>query len=257
VLFVNTADTAGSAREALVGRNFELVPALRPDGAIAGVISLAKLRQAPPESRLVDLVQPAATILADVPLTRAVVMMNDAKARQLVVIDEATGSKLVGILSISDLVRAHARVASTGAHTRVTTLAGLAVLRAGELAREAPVIEGAATMQELLLLLGSSPSGAVVVHVKDRAAGVVLLEHVREFLTDEGLQQMLLAADLARPLPVVSAEATLVELVAACAPEDVPAVLISGATEGEPARLVTRPSLGAVLLDWYASEARA
>ena len=257
VLSVSTSDTAGNAREALAGRNFELVPALRPDGVIAGVISLGKLRHAAPETRLAELVLPAATILADVPLTRAVVMMNDAKTRQLVVLDEATGSRLVGILSLSDLVRAHARVASTGAHARVTTLAGLSVVRAGELAREAPVIEGAATMQELLVSLGSSPSGAVVVRIKDRADGVVLLEHVREFLTDEELQQMLLAADLARPLPVVSAEATLAELVAACATEDVPAVLLSGATEGEPARLVTRASLGAVLLDWYASEARA
>lgn len=260
VFSVSTADTAGVVRETLEGRSFELVPALQPDGAIAGVISLRLLRQAPPDTRLSALVQPAATILADVPLTRAVVLMNDAKARQLVVLDEGTGSKMVGILSITDLVRAHARAAGSGAPTKVTTLAGLTQLRASELASETPIVDGGATMQDLLHSLAASASGAVVVRTRDRAAlGVVLLEHVREFLPDEELQQMLLAADLARPLPEVAAESSLAELVATCAPNDVAAVLVSPAPSdpNASARLITRAALGAVLLEGYASEVRS
>lgn len=255
VLSVSASAPAGEARAALEGKSFELIPVLDAAGVLVGVVSLSKLRQAPAETPVSKLTQRAETILADVPLTRAVVRMNDASARQLVVLDEQTAAHVVGILSITDLVRAHARAVEPGQAPRGAGLEGLEGLRAHELARLTPVVPGNATVDEIVGRIGASASGAVVVRTSDEKRGVVLLEHVRDFLGDEQLQRMLVAADLMRPLPLVEPDATLAQLIAACVEADAPALLVTGADADEPA-IVTRHALGIVLLDWYASSAR-
>ena len=75
---------------------------------------------------------------------------------------------------------------------------------------------------------------------------MVLLEHVREFLHDEQLQRMLVAADLSRPAPTVAPEATLAELIHACASHGAEAVVVGSA-------LVTRDALGALLVKRFAA----
>lgn len=254
VVSVGVGDKAGKAREALSGLSFELVPVLHADGGILGAVSLTALRDAPPDTAVSALMSRAETIFADVPLTRAVVRMNDVSARQLLVLDEGTGSRVVGILSITDLIRAHARAASPAhAPPTVVGLAGLNELKARELAKPAPLVDGGARINELLVKLGRSASGAILVRAPGgRATGLLMLEHVREFLSDDPLRTMLVAADLMRPAPFVAAEATLAEVVAACVAADAPAVLVAPDDEGEAPRVITRTALGMVLVDWYA-----
>lgn len=254
VVSLEASASAGAARAALAGKNFEMVPVLRADGTILGTVSLAKLRQAGPDTPIAGLIAPAETILADVPLTRAVVRMNDASARQLMVLDEGTGSKLVGILSITDLVRAHARAAGAGHSQKLDGLAGLTELHARDLAQDTPLISGGDTIDALLATLGTSPNGALVVRSTDgQKTGIVLLEHVREFLGDDQLRRMLVAADLMRAVPTVAHDATLREVVGACVAADAPAVLVAPASADLEPQLITRTALGIVLLDWYAS----
>ncbi|MDP3570618.1 MAG: chloride channel protein [Archangium sp.] len=258
VVSVNAHDTAEQARAALAGRSFELVPVIQASGAIVGAVSLFALRQAPPTALMSALMHEAQTIFADLPLSRAVVRMNDAGARQLLVLDESTGSRLVGMLSLTDLVRAHARAAGTVQSPRAVGLSGLSELRATDLATSSPVVSGSTPLDELVSSLGASPSGAVVVSARDgKTTGVVLLEHVREFLGDEQLQRMLVAEDLMRPLPAVAEDATLAEVIASCVEQDAPALWVRTTTLGAQPQLITRSALGRVLLDWYAREARA
>ena len=49
--------------------------------------------------------------LAEYPLVRATVRMDKAGVRQLAVIDRNDGNKLIGMLTMSDIVRAHAHAA--------------------------------------------------------------------------------------------------------------------------------------------------
>ena len=50
-------------------------------------------------------------MLADYPSVRATVRMDKSGVRQLAVIDRKNGNKLIGILTMSDIVRAHAQAA--------------------------------------------------------------------------------------------------------------------------------------------------
>lgn len=258
VLSVSAGSTVGQALDALGGKNFELVPVLDTGGALVGAVSLAKLRQAPPEAPILPLAGRVETILADVPLTRAVVRMNDASVRQIVVLDEKTASRMVGILSITDLVRAHARAVEPGQAPRGERLVGPGDLRASDLVQAAPVVAGSATVDELVKTMGASPSGAVLVRSGEGTPmGVVLLEHLRDFLADEQLRGMLVAADLTRPVPSVTRDSTLAQLVAACVAVDAPALMVEPLSPGAPPAVITRTALGIVLLDWYAATAPA
>jgi CBS domain-containing protein len=61
-------------------------------------------------------------VFPDQPLVRAVVRMNHTGARQLAVLARGDGRRLVGLLTMSDVVRAHARAAlDTGEIERTVT----------------------------------------------------------------------------------------------------------------------------------------
>ncbi len=260
VVSVKTTGTVGEVRPDFSGRTFEMAPALDADGTFQGAVPLAKLRQAPPDTPLRQLVQRVETILADVPLTRAVVRMNDRSVRALVVLDEKSASRVVGILTITDLVRAHARAAGAGPTPKLERLAldGLGEVLAQDLAKPAPSVAANVPLEELLDRFCDSSSGAIVVRASDgHALGVVLLEHVRDFLGDEQLQRMLVAADLMRPAPQAEANATLSQLVAQCVSSDAPALLIRGSPGAAEEGVVTRSALGSLLVEWYARSSRA
>jgi CBS domain-containing protein len=246
--------TAGEARARLEGQTFELAPVLDRAGALKGAVRLLSLRQAPDGAPMAGLLRPVQTILADVPLDRAVVRMSDAGARPLVVLDGATASRVVGVLSITDLVRAHARVMASRPSPERTSpgspALGLGAIRAGALARPAPRVLPGATLGEVVDRLATSSGGAVVVSGADGVVlGVVTLEEVREFLRDEPLQRVLVAMDLARPAPRAGEDAGVEELVRLSA--NASAVLV-----GSEPQVITRTELGAVVLEWFGRGAR-
>jgi CIC family chloride channel protein len=260
VVTVSPSRTAAEVATSLAGNNFEVVPVLDAEGAVLGAVSLAKLRLALPGAEMGQLLDPVETILSDVPLTRAIVRMNDAAVRQIVVLDAKTASRMVGILTITDLVRAHARSVAVepARKSSIAGLSGLEELRAADLAKAAPLVAGSVTIDELVRSLAASPGGAVLVRSLDgKTTGVVLLEHVRDFLADEQLRTMLIAADLMRPVPSVAAGATLAQLVAVLVEADAPALIITSLSDPAGSNVVTRSALGTVLMEWYAKSARA
>lgn len=95
--------------------DFSTYPIVNDDGAFVGFISEARLRRTAAENgtdQIVrKLVQHNANVEADYQLVRAVVRMEKSGVRHLAVVDRRKGSKLVGMLTMSDVVRAHARAA--------------------------------------------------------------------------------------------------------------------------------------------------
>ena len=261
VLSVAATSTAKQAMDSMSGHSFQVVPVLDGAGHLAGAVPLARLRSAPPETPISRLVQSVATILAGATLTRAVVQMNDAGARHLFVLDDKTASQLIGVLTITDLVRAHAREVNRGQGPKVEASLpseGLGEVRAADLTQLVPAVPAGATVDELVASLAGSPGGVVLVRSPGGAIeGVVLLDHLRDFLQDDQLQRMLLAADLVRTVPTVPGDATLAQLVAQCVASDASALLVEASSEGGAVGVITRAALGAVLLDWYAATARA
>jgi CIC family chloride channel protein len=254
VLSASAGDTAGTLKALLDGRSFELVPVLGA-GTLEGAVSLAALAQATPDTPLRSLVHPVETILSNVPLSQAVVRMNQKTGRQLVVLDAATPSRVVGMLTITDLVRAHASAAGKALPEHAASLAGgLEGAGVKDLAVRAPVVTAAASLDELVAALVGSPGGAVIVKGAEGKQGVVLLEHVREFLQDERMQSMLLAADLVRPAPRVDRDATLAQVLDSFVAARSEALVVEAAEEGGPGEVVTRTAVGELLVKWFANQ---
>lgn len=117
VVCVEQEQSVAHAQLLTAATAFSLIPVVGSGATVLGTVSVAELRRAPADTLLSNLMKPAHKIHSDEPLVRAVVRMNDWSTRQLVVID-AAAAKLVGILSMSDVVRAYAVAASTsGSHT--------------------------------------------------------------------------------------------------------------------------------------------
>jgi predicted transcriptional regulator len=78
---------------------------------------------------------------------------------------------------------------------------------------------------------------------------------MQEFLRDEDLQKILVAADLARPAPILDEGAEFAEFVHEILDsESAAAVVLSH--DARPLGVITRAALGVMLLEWYASQQR-
>jgi chloride channel protein, CIC family len=244
---------APEAAAQLAGKTFELVPVVEPSGRLVGVVSVGAVRAAAADLLVRALVQPAETVLGDTPLTRAIVHMNDRARRQLVVLDETTGTKVVGVLTITDVVRAHAQsVGRTLPTEKRFSVEDMANLRAASLMQPAPQLEASSTLEQLVEALATSPAGAVVI-AGPGAPRVALLEDLREFLREDQLRGLLIAGDVARAVEVVESDVTFDQVVLGLAEK--PAVIVLPGA-GERAQVVTRAALGELLFDWYARAAR-
>jgi CIC family chloride channel protein len=98
--------------------DYSAFPALDSSGRFVGLVSRARLRRTLAEGggdqRVRQLVDDAgrAYVRPEDPLVRAVVRMSQTGTRQLAVLDgEGARGTLVGLLTMSDIVRAHARAA--------------------------------------------------------------------------------------------------------------------------------------------------
>lgn len=95
--------------------NFSTYPVVEDDNTFIGFISEARLRrtaaEGEPDQSVGSIVQSAPRAQPGETLVRAVVRMEKSDARQLGVIDPNDGNRLIGLLTMSDIVRAHARAA--------------------------------------------------------------------------------------------------------------------------------------------------
>lgn len=97
-------------------QTFTLAPVVDVSGEIVSGVSLRELRRKAkldPDSPVTSIGTRVATITADSSLLQAMVQMTELGVRQLCVLDGERGDELVGIVAMSDLVRAHARAVPT------------------------------------------------------------------------------------------------------------------------------------------------
>ncbi len=109
-----TASVSDALRQ-VEHNKFSTYPVVADDGTFIGFVTEVRLRRTAAEGgakrHVKALVQHTAHVQPEHPLVRATVRMEKSGARQLAVIDQNDGNKLVGMLTMSDIVRAHARAA--------------------------------------------------------------------------------------------------------------------------------------------------
>lgn len=255
VVTVRPEQSVAEALSVVGSRTFSRVPVVDAGGAVLGVVPLALLRGAADSAVAVRvLMQAGHTIRGDAPLLRAVVRMNDLGVRQLLVVDTSAASRLVGILAMSDLMRAHARAAPPTVAASVTHGHGpLPDLVARSLMVPLTEVSGSVKVERLVALSRDSAAKAFMIREGERRYAVLLPEHLHEFARDEDLEKMLIAADLARRSPAVPEGAEVGALVEALREEGVEAVVVVDEQSGEPVGVVTKSDLSRAFLDWYAS----
>ncbi|MFN2531405.1 MAG: chloride channel protein [Pyrinomonadaceae bacterium] len=94
---------------------FSTYPVVDDEGSFLGFVTKVRLRRTSAEDgakrRVSTIVQHAAHVEPEHTLVRAVVRMEKSGARQLAVVDRKTRNKLIGLLTMSDVVRAQAHAA--------------------------------------------------------------------------------------------------------------------------------------------------
>lgn len=116
LMTVPAALKVSEALERIGSHNFSTFPVIDGSEAYAGLISEARLRRTVAEGKgdlKVEQLLDAGdgqniVVFPDSPLAVAVVKMNNLKVRQLVVLDGNGSNRIVGILTMTDVVRAHA-----------------------------------------------------------------------------------------------------------------------------------------------------
>ncbi len=252
---VALASTA-TVREAcarIEGHSFSTVPVLDPDERLIGVVATSALRDAAHSGRLDELVaqlaQKAHTISAHDPLLRAVVRLNDLGTRQLMVLD---GTRLVGVLAISDLVRAHARAAPSASDAPGSDHPALATVTADDLRIPCQLVASSTPLATLEGSVQANELRAFVLEGEAPSYHVVLVADLYELARDERMRALLVAADLARPARSVAPSTELTELAELLARDQLEAVVVIDALGGIRG-VVPRSAVADALLKRYPS----
>lgn len=107
--------TVAEALQRISNYNFSTYPVVEVGGLFAGMVSEVRLRRMMAEGKSQQIVGeiagPGDFVFPDQPLVRAVVYMNQSKVRQLAVLERGDDKGLIGLLTMSDIVSAQARVA--------------------------------------------------------------------------------------------------------------------------------------------------
>lgn len=252
VVCVEQERSVAEAKELTAKGPFTLIPVVGRKGTVMGTVSVAALVSAAPKASLSSLMKPAQQIRSDEPLVRAVVRMNDLGTRQLVVVDATAGDKLVGILSMSDVVRAYATAASnSGARTETAGPSSMLELNAEALMLPALVLPKSVGVLELVRQLRASGKLAVVVKDGANEHRVLLPEHLHEFARDEELEKLLVAGDLARRAPSIHVDTDLAALFAIMQAQGTETVVVLSAVD-EPVGVVTKDILARSFFERYA-----
>ncbi|MBD0373888.1 MAG: chloride channel protein, partial [Pyrinomonadaceae bacterium] len=124
--------SAAEAIKHISNHGFSTYPLLEDDGRFKGMISEARLRRTIAEGKGQRLVQQIADkgayIFPDQTLVRAVVHMNRSQVRQLAVLERGEGRRLIGLLTMSDIVSAQARAALAAGELDKTMIPGFSEL---------------------------------------------------------------------------------------------------------------------------------
>lgn len=112
-VFALSAQTTVAAALEKTGRyNFAMFPVVDENLHCVGTITKARLARNIAETdgkRAVrEIVETTRFVYADMSLSRAIIRMNQAKVIKIVVVERDSGSKLLGILTMSDIVRVQA-----------------------------------------------------------------------------------------------------------------------------------------------------
>jgi CIC family chloride channel protein len=112
---IASSATVAEAQALVAQQTFSAFPIVDELARFVGMVSLARLRQASEagQGRLParDLIASKESIPSDEPVLKAVVEMSEAGVRQLAVVHPDDSGRLVGILAMSDVLRAQARAA--------------------------------------------------------------------------------------------------------------------------------------------------
>lgn len=258
VVTVQPTQSIGEVRSLMASRTFACLPIIDAAGVVLGVVPVSQLRSAAvaAEDPVRTLMRPGHVIRSDAPLLRAVVRMNDLGVRQLLVMGAGPAEGLVGILAMSDLVRAHAKATLSGgaAPPSAQALGPKGDLRAGSLMTPVVMVSPATTVSELAREMRSGEGKAAVVRGGGLDLSVVLPEHLVEFHGDEELQRMLIAADVARPARAVPGKDAQLTALARAMEEGAEAAIVLDPETKEPIGVVTRSALALAVLDWYAEQ---
>jgi chloride channel protein, CIC family len=253
VTCVRAEQTLAEAAQSVREQTFALAPILDERSVLVGVVSLAELRTAAstsPTARVESLRQPARSIGADEALLQAVVSMTDQRVKQLCVTTKSEAPLLLGIVAMSDVVRAHAQTRTTPQadarrHSHVSIAAEV---RASDIARDCVAVDGATKLTQLET---SAPDASCLVVPLREGFGALLPDDLQAFSRDHDLS-MLTAAELARPAPVVSPLASLEDLTRVLHASHASALTVYDADAKRPVGVVSRGDLADALLDWYA-----
>jgi CBS domain-containing protein len=103
------------AHERAAQEPFSLFPVLDAAGVVQGLVSQARLARRVASGhgdlRLAEVAQARECLRPSQPLVDAVVRMNELGARQMLVVSETENERAVGMLALSDIMRAYASTA--------------------------------------------------------------------------------------------------------------------------------------------------
>jgi CIC family chloride channel protein len=110
------SDTIEEALERIKSSGFSIYPVRADDGGLSGLISEARLRRCVAEGRgdlsVASECRAEKYLEGDMPLVDAVAMMSSLGARQMAVVERSKGrGRLLGMLAMSDVMRAHTKAA--------------------------------------------------------------------------------------------------------------------------------------------------
>lgn len=118
----------GAALETVCKHKFSVFPVTNSEGRCVGLVTQARLERNLAENLTEqtagDIAGAAAFIYPDNSLAQAIVKMDEAKVIKLCVVDRKSGHRLVGILTMSDIVRAQAQVLSSEQNLEMSAVPG-------------------------------------------------------------------------------------------------------------------------------------
>jgi CBS domain-containing protein len=235
----------------VAAKTFALVPVVGESQTLLGAISVSELRRAKDHESVATLTRPAHRVRSDEPLVRAVIRMNDLGTRQLLVVDAGSGTRLVGVLSMSDVVRAYASAASgTNSSTETKDRNSMLELRVETLMLASIMVPGSLAVAELAKRMRSSGAKVAVVRLQAHKFRVLLPEQINEFARDEELEKMLVAEDLALEAPTIAHDADIRTLLGVLQDRETETAIVLG-SEDDPVGVVTKNVLARAFYEKY------
>lgn len=118
--------TVADALEQVRQFNFSTYPVLGEHDRFLGLITEARLRRTFAEDgknhKVAQLIYQSGHVFPDQALVRAAIRMDEAKVRQMPVVERVNGNRLVGLLTMTDIIEAQARAAKDAGETDRTVV---------------------------------------------------------------------------------------------------------------------------------------